>query len=503
MAADIEGGYVTPATLVESLAKRGAVLDAVSPDEPGDEPSEALTANFRTILSASYQLMGTETRRIYRMLSQRLGKRIDPYSVCLVAEASLDSARKIVRKFESVGLIDRTDGFTFDVHDLLREFASEQCSDEETRTAIDRLTIGFYGAVNVAFDTVNPGNPMVDHPFISGWSGRADAEEWIETSHSHRTTDWFIDHLSVFVDSAKRACELTPPAPFGPRLAASLFYFLEITNHWHDLEQVTNVALANSEEKSDPTTFGYLLRNSARLIMMRTRDSLDRIRSESLPPVEVARLQSSCRSAIMMYERSITLLGSNTRFPDAGKVTVREIADTRLQLARIDPTASNLEAAEDAYRSAAQQFEGAENPTASLSLSYGEVLRMMNRFDDALQRFEIALNYALAPVAGRPLRHGPLAGHGLAKQAFLFTQTGNQQAAVDAFDRSIGIFHSYGNWLDEARTLARKGHLLAEVIGTDEARSALERSEKLLRDNGRSEADVASRWLSELGAASD
>lgn len=503
LAADIEGHYTTPTNLVQILKEEGAALDTFSPNDPEEERSGALMGNFRTIIQTSYQLMDDQAQQIYRMLSARLGRRTDSYSVSLVADLSLESAEKVVRKFESFGLIDRANGFVFDIHDLLHEFASKQCSDEETRVALSRLSAGFYGAVNLAFNLVNRGNPMVDHAYVSSWDRRSDAEKWVQSNYSHQTIDWFIDHQAAILDLTKHSCEIAPPAPFGPRLAASLFYFLEITNSWHDLESITKIALAAMEEHSDPITKGYLLRNNARLMMMRIRDSLDQIRSGPLPPEDVYRSERSCQSAIDLYETCIPLLRPDSRFPNAGNVALREIADTRLQLARISPTASNLEAARGAYDLAAQQFEGSENPTASLSLSFGEVLRMMGRFDEALQRFEIALVYALTPIEGRPFRHGPLGGHGLAKQAYLFTQIGSQQDAVKSFDRSIEIFHAYGNWLDEARTLARKAHLLSGVIGKDEARSALEQSEKLLRQNGRSEADVASQWLGELGAASD
>ncbi|MFF0527800.1 hypothetical protein ACFYT3_05370 [Nocardia amikacinitolerans] len=460
VAARLESGYESISELAESLGEAGALLDPVS---PGDEAT-----NLRVIFQSSYKHLDENSQRTYRMLSARLGAGIDTYSAGLVADLSERESKQVVTVFESLGLIDRLSGYRFDVHDLLRDYATEECiKADEFREATDRLLQGYYGCVNLAFDKANPKNPMVDGDFINpdGWRGHQAADRWI--SRSNTVSAWFAGEREAFVDLAKRACEMEPPARFGPRLAASLFYLLEIGNWWDDWKQVTDAGLEALDRQDDPPFRGFLLRNRARIAMIEVRDDLDRLRlAEELPPDKATDLRERCEQAISQYGESIQLLGQ----PGAKAVAIREVADTRLQLGRVEPTMDNLDAARDAYLTAEQLFANQPNPLASLSLSLGDVYALMgsDHYINALELYNNALAYALEPLDDRPYTHGALAGHGLAKRAVLMKKMGDEQEAARSFDEALKAFRYYNNWRDEARVLVRKCIFLADLLEQDE-----------------------------------
>ncbi|RDI54009.1 NB-ARC domain-containing protein [Nocardia mexicana] len=486
------------AQLIRQLEQAGARLKVMS--------TKDRDKNLQIIFSTSYDQLSDEGRRAYHMLSARLGKGVDWYSVTLVAEKDETNANEIVDSFDSVGLIDYAAG-RFEVHDLLRQFGIEKCADaNEYRTAVDRLLTGYYGAVNLAFDKANPNNPMVDHHFIDAerWKGRRAADNWI-SDHAKIST-WFAGERLAFVDLTKRACALEPPAPFGPRLASSLFYLLETGNWWDDWEQVTAAGLKALKQQDDPPFHGFLLRNRARITMIKVRDDLDQLRlPEALPPEKAAELRERCERAIAQYDKSIQLLGLPGALPGAKAVAIREVADTRLQLGRIEPTMDNLEATRDAYLAAEELFAGQKNPIASLSLSLGDVYALMgkNHYGDALARYTIALDYALPPLDDRPYTHGALAGHGLTKRAELAVKMEEKtEAVVSWFDKAQEAFRYYDNWRHEARLLVRKYVLLKGVTSRDVVRTDLARAHELLTNNKQvEEADVVAAYQAEAGLA--
>ncbi|WP_433578553.1 hypothetical protein [Nocardia brasiliensis] len=480
VAAKVESGYESISELAESLGEAGALLDPVS---PGDEAT-----NLRVIFQSSYKHLDENSQRTYRMLSARLGTSIDTYSAGLVAGLSERESKQVVGAFENVGLIDRLTGFRFNVHDLLRDYATEECIKAgEFREATDRLLQGYYGCVNLAFDKANPRNPMVDADFINpgGWRGRQAADRWI--SRSDKVSAWFAGEREAFVDLAKRACEMEPPAPFGPRLAASLFYLLEIGNWWDDWKQLTDAGLEALDKHDDPPFRGFLLRNRARIAMIEVRDDLDQLRlAEELPPDKATDLRERCEQAIGQYGESIQLLGQPGALPGAKAVAIREVADTRLQLGRVEPTMDNLDAARDAYLTAEQLFANQPNPLASLSLSLGDVYALMgsDQYSKALERYNNALAYALEPLDDRPYTHGALAGHGLAKRAVLMKKMGDEQEATRSFNEALKAFRYYSNWRDEARVLVRKCIFLADRLEQDELAANLAYAHAMFAEHG-------------------
>ncbi|WP_433194330.1 hypothetical protein ACQP1G_37075 [Nocardia sp. CA-107356] len=476
--------YETPTQLARKLRDRRA-LDKVS---EGDEDG-----NIRIIFSTSYEHLNDKQQRAYRLLSSRLGQGIDAYTVSLVAGVSIRAAERMVVDFEHVGLIDRTSGYRFDIHDLLREFSREQCSEDERREAISRMLAGYYGSTNYAFNMVNGGNPMIDHAYLLGWTGGSDAADWLGDDPG-AIGPWFATERAALVDLTIRACAAEPPDEYAPKLAASLFYQLDTGNYLSDWEAVTTAGLAAVKKINDPGTHGFLLRNSARIRLVRVRDALDMLRISAISDKEKEALQESCLTGIEQFRASIKLLRDERALPGAFPTVMREIADVRLQLAQVHSETDVIAAAHTAYIEAEPLFEGKDNPIASLSVSFADVYILMDDDDKARERIDRALDWAI-PAPGT-YRHANIAGHGLIRRAKLLQRQGNVAGAASVLGDAVQAFRSRGDlWQAEARTLARMGQLPSSALDRQIALSCLHQAEEIFRDHKSVEAEIVRKWI--------
>jgi tetratricopeptide (TPR) repeat protein len=502
----VNSGAKSLRALADELAERRAPLDTlyVGNDE---------LASLRPVFASSYERLSPENQRAFRLIGLRTGKGIDKYSIALLSDdvrTPGHSAAALIR----AGLVERH-GPRFDAHDLLHTYARERLeledSEADRRLVIDRLLEGYYGCVNYAFNQKNPSNPMVNDEFLQRWEftdhlGKEAVDE------SGDAYSWFQAERANLVDLAVRACKMDSPATYGPRLAFSLFYLLERGGHWSDWAAVTSAGLYAAQQLGDPESTALLLRNQARMEMVRIRDWQDMLRLVEgfNDDPERSDMRARCVNVVQQYEQSAA--AANAAPLGVIATIKREIADTFLLLARFDLTEESLTRAERAYNAAATaytQLDDCENPLASLSVPLGEVYRMMGEllggssfFDKADVCLDRALRFACPNASDDPQRiiHPALYGYALLRKAGLQSARDERAEAPDLLRHACEVFHTEGNWLAEARALAIRGHELADVIGEHAAHSSLTLSHGILTANGSPEASVVAQWLKDLAS---
>jgi tetratricopeptide (TPR) repeat protein len=189
--------------------------------------------------------------------------------------------------------------------------------------------------------------------------------------------------------------------------------------------------------------------------------------------------------------------------PELALTLAREIADTKLLLARLDQSATSLRRAEKAYRAVEKKFSALpdnENPVASLSVPLSEVHRRQGRFDEAQKRLDIALSYAwpIGENGTRTVRHAGTCGYALLRQAELHLARRDIKAALAALGSAIRVFRDHGMAIPEARALALAADICASTGDRPGAADAFERSYEILRDKSSPEAAVVRRRLDAL-----
>lgn len=508
IASIIDNEIETATELARNLARTGAKNSHHERLSRTDEDE-----NFQKIFTSSYGHLTPTEQRIFRMVSPRLGHGIDPYTIGVLADARKDQAEQTAFRFAQVGLVERTTGYRFNIHDLLREFARDQCSDDEVPEATERLLASYYGCVNHAFNHENPNNRMIDHAYLADWDGIDAAEAWMYPPSQvdgctgrNRTGEWFARERACLVDLVKSVCDSDTPPALAPRLAYSLFYLLERGNYWSDWRDVTDAGLSALERLDDPSTRGLLLRNKARLAWIDVRGAHDRLRLTPMDDQERQAHQDACRTALKLYGESIDMLERDCALPGVIPVVRREIGDVHLQLAKLSPIGpdrTNLAAAECAYLNVKQSLTDDANAMASLCVSLGELYTLMgdpHSCRKAHDRLNTALSYALAPTEDSAYTHPSTAGHGRVKLGELLAHEGKLDQAAEAFDLACDAFGSFdedGGWIHRARALVRKADLLGSLTGRDVAQD-LQNAEAVLLAHESPEADAVTSRISRL-----
>src|SRR5262249_25192523 len=101
-------------TLAAELRDAARRLDAL---DTGDAP-----ASVRAVFSWSYQQLGTEAARVFRLLGLHPGPGIEPYAAAALAGAALPQARRVLDALARAHLIQPAAPGRYAMHDLLRAY---------------------------------------------------------------------------------------------------------------------------------------------------------------------------------------------------------------------------------------------------------------------------------------------------------------------------------------------------------------------------------------------
>src|SRR5262249_19217418 len=161
---------------------------------------------------------------------------IDDYAVALLGDIPVEDAWKVINDLDSLGLIESS-GSRFGMHDLLHDYAQGLVEDQETdgerQITLERLLYAYYGCVSHAFNIDNPNNPMLDSELLAAWTEADPAGSEAVTSFESASR-WFATERANLLELASVTCQMNPSPMLAPKLAFSLFYFLEAAGYWED-----------------------------------------------------------------------------------------------------------------------------------------------------------------------------------------------------------------------------------------------------------------------------
>jgi tetratricopeptide (TPR) repeat protein len=467
----------------------------------GDEATD-LSPVFR----ASYCRLSEDGQRAFGLLGLRPGQNIDDFAVAWLAGTGIADAAFLLREMHDVGLAEKI-GNRFALHDLLHGFASRLAPEEGSeawRAALSRALNEYYWYVNYEFDSRNENNPMVDVAYLRDQRRLAPgARNPIKSS-----SDWFEAERANLVDLVRRSCDARPPLERAPLLAFSLFYRLEAGGHWAEWDTVNQQGYRAAIELGDTFSRARLKRNIGRLEFVKIRDQAEALAIGDARDEDKERwIRDQCRHALELFKESLRLY-EECSFEQTGEVVTvyREIADVHLELARLDPAEARQ--AERAYLEARARYEkrrDPENPIASLNVSLSAAYRIAGGpedYDKAEECLRSALEYARKPGRHGHPKHPRVVGYGWLRWAELNEARGGPgdfEDAITCYDRAIEAFHDDGNPVSEARTLARKGRLLARMSRAEEALVPMTQARKILvRQHHTDEAKVVQAWITQF-----
>lgn len=435
--------------------------------------ADDLETDVRAVTSLSYGVLPPESQRLFRLLALHPASSgtAGVYSIARLVARNLGETEDLLGSLERESLISRTEDRYGSRHDVLhlygRQLIEQDAYAIERRDSLDGLAHAYYGGVNHAFDRVNRDNPMVDVEFLACW--RRDDPEGVATVDDAKPAVWFANEHQNLVALVRAAGDMTPPLAITPKLACSLFYFLETGGYFADWAAVEEVAERVAFSRDDLNDQARSLRNRARIILVKIQDDQERHHAYGgiLPPAE------GYVEAVEMLERSRRLFHAayeedGQRRNQAGEaVALRELADLHRLRAAAPGHSDAIDEAIDAYHDAERAFEalGNDNGLASLRLALGIAYTLRGEAAD-LQRaescFYASLAYSRTPNEVGGPQHPRMMGYALRRLGDLYHGRDDFAEAISFYKQSIATFEKVKDANSKGRALAALGNLLAD-----------------------------------------
>ena len=227
-------------SLAAGLAEARSRLDGL---DAGDAE-----ASIRSVFSWSYQSLSAPAARVFRLLGLHPGPDITARATASLADLPPGASRRALTELTEASLLAEHGPGRYSFHDLLREYAAEQCrlTDDETarrgatRRMLDHYLVTAYRADRLLSPIRRPLSlpPAAPGTAPEPLAGLEEAMAWLKAEHKV---------LTIAVGHAAGAGFDT----HAWQLAYATATFLDRRGHWTELQAVQQVALAAAERAGD------------------------------------------------------------------------------------------------------------------------------------------------------------------------------------------------------------------------------------------------------------
>jgi tetratricopeptide (TPR) repeat protein len=234
----------TVADLATELASEQRRLDLLDAD--GD-PHTAI----RAVFSWSYRDLAPKAARAFRACGIHPGRDIDAYAVAALVDTGLNEAHRLIGRLRCAKLVAQTTAGRIQMHDLLRDYAAELATHEDSRTqrqvALTRLFDHYRYTAIQAMNLVAPQErwhrPNVAEPASPKppLPDREHAMAWLQTERPN------------LIAIAQHAADHGWPI-HTIHLSRTLFRYLATRAHYDDALTLHTLALTAGREIHDRTS---------------------------------------------------------------------------------------------------------------------------------------------------------------------------------------------------------------------------------------------------------
>ncbi|MFG1687836.1 BTAD domain-containing putative transcriptional regulator [Nonomuraea sp. NPDC049269] len=206
--------------------------------------------DVRTVFSWSYQILGEDAARLFRLAGLHSGPEIAIAAVANLTGRSSTHVRPLITQLARMHLLIELAPGRFAFHDLLRAYAAELAgqidSERGRRAALQRLLDHY-------LHTTHAATVALQHtvPSLEAWAAAQPGDHAEEFTGSEPALTWLVTERASLVAAIAQARD---NAFFTHcwQLASLLQDFLALQGHWHDLRQVQQLALDAAERAADP-----------------------------------------------------------------------------------------------------------------------------------------------------------------------------------------------------------------------------------------------------------
>jgi tetratricopeptide (TPR) repeat protein/transcriptional regulator with XRE-family HTH domain len=227
-------------SLAVGLAEARSLLDNL---DAGDAET-----SIRTAFSWSFQNLTDPAARMFRLLGLHPGPDVTVRAAASLTGLSHEKAEKALAELTTASMLTEHVPGRYSFHDLLREYAAEQCcltdNEAERHTATQRMLDYYLVAAYEADQLLNP----IRRPLTIASPSPGTAPE--HHSGLEQAMAWLRAEHKVLLASIGRAAS----AGFDThawQLAYATATFFDRQGHWDDLSATQQVAIAAAERTAD------------------------------------------------------------------------------------------------------------------------------------------------------------------------------------------------------------------------------------------------------------
>jgi tetratricopeptide (TPR) repeat protein/transcriptional regulator with XRE-family HTH domain len=446
----------TPLTdLAGELADQQRRLDLL---DAGGDPRSAVTAVF----SWSVRNLPPDVARTFRLLGLHPGPSMEPYAVAALTGTDLEHARRSLGLLVRAHLVNTTGPVRYGMHDLLRAYATNLATANDTDAALDRLFDYYLATSAAAMDRLYPAETYL-RPRIP-----PAATPMPELSDPNLARAWLDAERPCLVAVATHTAAHGRPG-HTVRLSATLYRYLD-GGLYTDALTIHDHARDAAEQAGDRTG------------QAQARHGLGTVYWQ------LGRYES----AIEYFQQALALFRQSG--DRAGEIrALHNLSGVELRMGRYGPAADNLDLALAKAREAGDRLGEARVLTAR-----GVAENWFGRYGSARDFLRQALT--LSQSAGdRGLEATALCNLGDAEQG-----VGHYDSAIEHYGEALALSRELGHQSGEAFSLTGLGTVHTRLGQPEQAAKYHRQALALFRDIGDRDGEAwAHNGLGETALAGD
>ncbi len=202
-------------------------------------------AAVRAVFSWSYQHLGAEAARAFRLLGLHPGPDFEPYAVAALADVTAGRASELLDVLARAHLIHVTSPGRYGLHDLLRAYARELAGDPGERySALTRLFDHYLATAAAAMDTLYPAESS-RRPRVPPSTTPVPA-----VATATAAQDWLDAQRAILVAVTVQVTDDGRPG-YVSKLADTLFRYLDGGSHYPEAVVVHSRARIIAQQAGD------------------------------------------------------------------------------------------------------------------------------------------------------------------------------------------------------------------------------------------------------------
>jgi tetratricopeptide (TPR) repeat protein len=428
----------------------------------GDERTDV-----RVVFSWSYRHLPADAARAFRLFGLHPGRDIDAYAFAALTGSALDWGRTVLDRLVRAHLLRETHVGRYDMHDLLRSYASELAEAAGTpasrQAATERILRWYLAHAWTADRLISPNRPEIDIEVTSsdarpqaGFDTRDNALSWVDINR--------LNLISAITYAADHRADR-----LAYQLAYALAGYLNLRRSASESLPVLRTAL----------TAAHNLGNS--LVQARILDCLG-IALRIIGDPEAAQ---SHQQALDLYRDAGDMHGVGIALANLGSIAF---------------VRGDYEEAEVRYLEAREISHGAEDIRGEgvAAVNLGNVYKELGRYAEAES------HYMQAKDIFTVLRDRINEGRAIGNLGIVYNLMERYSEAEDYLLQALDILQRVGANVDEGVVLQELGSLYYALERYPEAEEHYERARDMMRDaDYRHGEAVSSKCLADVCLAQD